>query len=475
MTDTATDRASFMNEIDEYVERVWPEMLEDIAALVAIPSVEDLSKAAPGAPWGPGPKKALVKALEIANKVGLDPTDADGYIGFADLSGASDVQIATICHADVVPEGPGWHHDPFKMEVKDGWLIGRGVLDDKGPLVVSLYAAKFFADKGKQLPYTLRCIIGTNEETDLRDVEYYNAHYPQPAFLFTPDAEFPVCCGEKGGFSATFRSPVPSDGMIEDFEGGTAGNAIPSLASVTLKVEDASQGFTPAESIDIEVLGPTEVRLTAHGIGGHAAYPEGTKNAIGMLIDYLWDEGLYAPSEKLFLELERRLMGSTDGSTLGIAATDDVFEPLTCIGGTIKVKDGVFEQTMDARFPKTITAEEIQSKMETLAAEHGCTLTVDLALPVFYIEPSSPEVQACIDAYNERTGKHKKPFTIGGGTYAREFKNAVSFGVEDTDIATPSWAGAMHGPDEAVSEDLLKDALAIYIDAIDRLMKLDLE
>ena len=37
----------------------------------------------------------------------------------------------------VVPEGNGWTEDPFKMEIRDGWMIGRGVADDKGPMVAT--------------------------------------------------------------------------------------------------------------------------------------------------------------------------------------------------------------------------------------------------------------------------------------------------------------------------------------------------
>ncbi|MFQ9900811.1 MAG: M20/M25/M40 family metallo-hydrolase [Ruthenibacterium sp.] len=53
-------------------------------------------------------------------------------------------QIATITHLDVVPAGNGWTSDPFEMIVKDGCVIGRGTLDDKGPAVLTLYIAKFF-------------------------------------------------------------------------------------------------------------------------------------------------------------------------------------------------------------------------------------------------------------------------------------------------------------------------------------------
>ena len=41
------------------------------------------------------------------------------------------------------------------------------------------------------LRYPVRALAGTNEETGMKDVEYYLAHNPAPVFCFTPDAEFP--------------------------------------------------------------------------------------------------------------------------------------------------------------------------------------------------------------------------------------------------------------------------------------------
>ena len=45
------------------------------------------------------------------------------------------------------------------------------------------------------------------------------------------------------------------------------------------------------------------------------------------------------------------LHATTDGSALGIAASDDVFDPLTIIGGTIEMKDGRLRQSFDCRYP----------------------------------------------------------------------------------------------------------------------------
>ena len=146
-------------QVHDYVESIWEDAVADIATLVAIRSVEDLDHAEEGKPYGPKPYEALSEAVRIASRLGLDAHNLDGHIGYADVPGASDRQLAMIAHTDIVPEGSGWTFDPFRLTRKDGYLIGRGVLDDKGPLVLSLYAAKWFADRAKrtreQAPYKI--------------------------------------------------------------------------------------------------------------------------------------------------------------------------------------------------------------------------------------------------------------------------------------------------------------------------------
>lgn len=45
-------------------------------------------------------------------------------------------------HMDIVPAGEGWDSDPFEVIEKDGMLIGRGTLDNKGPLSTILTAVE---------------------------------------------------------------------------------------------------------------------------------------------------------------------------------------------------------------------------------------------------------------------------------------------------------------------------------------------
>ena len=222
--------------IDAFVEENRDNILRDITRLVAVPSVEGAPE--PGAPFGPGPKAALAKALEIADELGLDTFNADSYIGWAETGRIADGQnfLATITHTDVVPEGNGWDADPYTVRVRDGWLLGRGVADDKGPSILCLYALKYLKDSGAALKYPVRALLGANEETNMHDVDYYAEHYPMPAFCFTPDAEFPVCNGEKGGFNGELVSPKFENGIITAFEGGVAHNAVPDRASCTVQV-----------------------------------------------------------------------------------------------------------------------------------------------------------------------------------------------------------------------------------------------
>ena len=351
-----------------------------------------------------------------------------------------------MAHTDVVPVGLGWHFDPLKLTRKDGFLIGRGVMDDKGPFVLSLYAAHYLkrlADaSGEPLPHTLRCIVGCNEETGMADVDYYLAHYDEPDFLFTPDADFPLICGEKGRVQAAFTSADLAGGRIAELDGGTVANAVCGLATALVSAD--ADALPAADAIDVEAAG-----------------------------------GICSDAEREYLEFERKIMGSTDGSTLGIAATDKVFDPLTCIGGTVRTKDGRITQTIDSRYPSSITSDAIEKTLREVAEAHGATLEIQSATDPFLIDPDSPEVRTLVATYNELTGSDGHAFTIGGGTIAlfqffklRLFRRAAAFGPNDPGFEFPDWVGSEHGPDEGIAESQLKLALKIYIVGLVRLMGL---
>lgn len=468
-------------EIDAYIEARWDEVVNDIESLVRIDSVEDLATATDDAPYGPGPRAALDQALSIAGRMGLDAHDCEGHIGYADLPGASDTQIGIIGHVDVVPAGSGWNHEPHAVTRRDGHLIGRGVIDDKGPLMVALHAVKFWKDRGAQLPYTVRVLFGANEETNMKDVEYYRARFNDPAFLFTPDSQFPVGYGESGICSGTLKSPIFYGASIIEFQGGDAVNAVPGWASAIVR-----KGRCPFDEDEAEAAGITleeyrgdVVKATAEGVAAHASTPELGESAIGKLVDYLLENEVGSAAEQDFLELLQKLHGGPDGSGLDIACEDEYFGALTAVGGKawfekVSFNQGRICQTVDFRYPTTITSADIARRMGELAEQVGATFTMEHDKEPFLMDPDSPAVRALLDAYNEATGENRAGVTSKGGTYARMFTTGVSFGPEKPWEASPDWAGGMHGPDEAVSEDLLKQAFGIYVRTLGKLMELDL-
>ena len=454
-------------KIDAFIAANKEQLLKDIAALVSINSVEGTPEE--GAPYGAGPRAALDKTLELAAGMGLATRNCEGHIGYAELAGAdAEKYLATICHVDVVPEGNGWTQDPFQMEIRDGWMIGRGVADDKGPMVATLYALKFLKEEGVSLRYPIRALVGDNEETHMHDVDYYLANYPAPVFCFTPDAEFPVCNGEKGHFDGKLVSPV-CNGVIKDFEGGVATNAVPDRASALVTTDITKLRNAPNITLEPEGEG---VRIRGWGKSGHAAMPEGTVNAIGLVVNYLLDNGLCNDAERAYLEAVKKLHDSTAGAGLGIDCADGPFGPLTIIGGKMSMVDGRMVQTMDSRYP-TCTDGDTIAKQIRAAIGTGAELTDVGSAKPFYIEADTPAIKACIDTYNEVTGENATPFTMGGGTYARHFPYAVSFGPEHSDIVLPEFGGPMHGANEAAPIDKLLEALKIYIIALLRLEEID--
>ena len=455
-------------DIESYVAENEARLFNDIARLVAVPSVK--GEAEPNAPYGRGPAAALDKGLEISRELGLATENCDYRIGYAQLGEGGrdcDNYIATITHLDVVPCGDGWKEDPFKMREREGYIIGRGVMDDKGPSVLCLYAAKYFKDRGIPLRYPIRVLLGVDEECGMADVEYYLENFPQPLFCFTPDADFPMCNGEKGIFHGRMVSRCVPENIVE-IDGGLVVNAVPDKAQAVVRAADLAS----TDRVTAEKQADGLWHLTATGIGGHASMPEGTVNAIGVLVNYILDNGIASPEEEKFFRALSLFHSDTTGAAYGVAADDGLFQPLTIVGGVIKTVDGHFMQTLDSRYPTNTSGAKITEIMNRTFAD-SAEIICDRDTVPFYMSLDRPDVQACLDAYNEITGEDARPFTIGGGTYARHFKNAVSFGPEHHERPQPDFVGPIHGVDEGACKAYLTEALKIYILALMKLEALD--
>ena len=457
-----------MEERRDFIDRNWDAILSDLRTLVSIPSVSVPDEACEGAPFGTQARRAVDAFVDIARRMGFDASAdvADGHFGIFEVPGESDEVLGVIGHVDVVPAGPGWTVEPFDLTERDGYVLGRGVADDKGPLLLALWALKYWTDcsgmeGGSALPHSVRFIVGSSEENGMLDIDRYRALYDDPDFLFTPDAEFPVCHGEKGmfgvelTFSAAGRVESP---VIAELHAGTVPNAVPGTAFARI-VRDGR-----------------EERKDVAGVSAHASTPHKGKSALKMLVAELLRDEAVTGDERRLLELIALVAHDFSGTSLGIEAHDDFFGALTGVAGTCDLVDDTFSLTYDVRFPTSITGEELEERVRAALAPWSDLVDVRIVKCVepFLVDDASAPVQALLSAFNEVTGMTAQPFTMGGATYARMFANACSFGAEMPWFEFPTWVGAMHGPNEGMSVEQMKQTLEIYIAAFEKLFEIEL-
>ena len=94
-----------------YIRAHADELLESLAALVRIPSVEGVPEE--HAPFGCEPARALHEALALCEKLGFRTGNMDDRVGWCEY-GEGEEMVAVLGHLDVVPAGDGWTEtEPF--------------------------------------------------------------------------------------------------------------------------------------------------------------------------------------------------------------------------------------------------------------------------------------------------------------------------------------------------------------------------
>lgn len=226
-TITGSDQ-EFLAAVDSWLDAHRSEFLADLLDWVSIPSVSDENHAAPGAPFGPNVARMLDRVRERATELGFESSSHEGYAisilgdparslnedgaSTGSTSRARDTQhtgnptttspqpeIGLVSHLDVVPAGDGWTLDPYAPFERDGFVVGRGSSDNKGPAVGDLYLLRLFRDLDIPLRHRLRVIYGGSEESGMADLSYYAEHGPVPGFSLVTDGPFPVNFAQRVG------------------------------------------------------------------------------------------------------------------------------------------------------------------------------------------------------------------------------------------------------------------------------------
>jgi carboxypeptidase PM20D1 len=150
-------------------------------------------------------------------------------------------------HLDVVPVEPGtegaWTRPPFSGDVADGYVWGRGALDDKGSVLAILEAVEALVAAGHQPKRTVLLAFGGDEEVGGHEGAEVMARLLR----------------ERG---VTLESVLDEGGMMLT---GT----VPGVAAPVALVGVAEKGFTSVE-------------LVVEGEGGHSSMPP-KQTAVGIL------------------------------------------------------------------------------------------------------------------------------------------------------------------------------------------------
>jgi succinyl-diaminopimelate desuccinylase len=263
-------------------------------------------------------------------------------------------------HTDVVPTGPldQWKSDPFKPEIRDGVLYGRGAADMKTSIAAFVTA-----------------------------IESFLARHPEPkgsiALLVTSDEE-----------------GVAVDGTTRVVE--------------TLRARDEAMDFCiVGEPTSVKRLGDTikngrrgslSGKLTVRGVQGHIAYPHLARNPIHLALPALteltriaWDEG-----DEYF------------------QPTSFQFSNVNAGTGANNVIPGSLEALFNFRFSPARTPDDLRAAVHTVLDRHGLDYHIDWSLSGMpFLTPRGRLVDAVADAIRAETGVAPELSTSGGTSDGR--------------------------------------------------------
>lgn len=450
-----------MREKTKYLalaEQSIEDATEVLRQLISYQTVLDVFDPNSETPFGVANRDALHYLLNHAEEAGFKTFNADNYAGHIEFGPEEGDSIGVLAHLDVVPvTGQVWETNPFELKIKDGKLYGRGVADDKGPLVASYFALKIIKEQKWPITKRVRLIAGSDEESGSRCLQHYFLKEEKPILGFSPDADFPLIYGEKGMASFDIKVSLNNQEVIEEFICGDRYNMVPAEAKMRLKVnlQEEYEAFLLANQYLGEVK---DGYYIAYGIPAHAMVPENGLNAGFILFEFL---NQTCPTA-LSTYMSQFLTFDPDGKKFGIAMYDEEMKSLTMNVGIITIENGTCKIGINCRIPFDNQIDFIKNQVEHSFPDESFSVHILGSSNRHYVDPNSQLVQTLMNAYRSITGDSvSQPFTIGGGTYAKYIHQAVAFGPQ-----FPNTEDVCHIANEYITmEDFIK-SIAIYTKAI---------
>lgn len=412
------------------------EFLAHLKTVLKIPSVNGHKTFQ--APFGIGPKRALETVLNIAKQWGFETFQVADCVGWVEYGPKTPDYFAILGHLDVVDVTDDWQYPPFDLTSVSGYLYGRGVLDNKGPLLSTLFALYLIKTQQIPLKQRLRIIFGTDEESGSRDIPHYLTKQPAPIAGFTPDCKFPAVYGERGLVDLTINYPITDTSIqaITAIDGPFDRSYIPDQASITINQETC--------------------KFTGEKAPSNA--PDLADNALVKLVAS--QASLHGQSGLFFNWINQKIGDTIDGRYLGIDYQDKESGKLQLAFYQLSKTQEGLSINLTLRYPVTITEAQILTQLESQLLPE-MTIQINRRYPSKLSDPDQPFIQKLSTVYQNATGLDGTPVTTTGITYARAMPNIIAFGP-----SFPGQKGIAHKGDEWLKLSDWQMMMQIYYDAI---------
>jgi acetylornithine deacetylase/succinyl-diaminopimelate desuccinylase-like protein len=352
----------------------------------------------------------------------------DGVIP-ASVAGAP--TVIAYGHYDVQAPGPAelWDSPPFEPEVRDGWLFGRGVTDDKGNFYAVLRAALDLAAAG-DLGVNVRVLADGEEEIGGHSVIHHLATVEgefAAALIFDGgmvDAHRPaITTGLRGLAGAQLRLTTGRRELYSGIYSGAAANAVHALHTVLAALLDLPEGFHAgiAPVSDQERSAWATLPPGADVLADAGAVPADA-DAGAAFYDRTW-------------ALPAFTVHSIEAGDARLHKTSIQQEAIA--SASLRLAPGQDAEAMSALMERTLRA----------ACPDHCSLEIDMWPPAqpAWIDPDQPVLRAAFDAIERATGARPLA-TRSGGTIpvaaalvGRGIPTILSgFGTDDDNIHSPN-------------------------------------
>lgn len=369
--------------------------------------------------------------------------------------------VLFMAHQDVVPvdesSADQWDAAPFGSTPMNGFVYGRGTLDDKGSLIAILEAAESLAESGFTPDRDIYFFFGQDEEIGGENGARLAAqHLKEKGIRFE-------CVLDEGG--------IISDGLVPGLSQPVALIGTSEKGYISLDIDAEYKGghsSIPEDTNSIIIAGEVIRRLQEHDFTPRLCDPmDGFLSYLGPHFNFT--TRMAAANRWLF----EGLILSTYGKTAsGSALIKTTWAPTVIRGG---IKDNVIPMrtllTVNSRILPGETAETVIAHYESVLEGLPVTIRVH---DDFFVDPS-PVSDHNGRVFTRLSESVKRsfpdclisPYIVLGATDGR-YMTGIS---DDVFRFTPFRFGEgdlsrLHGVNERVSVDGIQDAVRFYIDAI---------